>query len=109
MFGRAWPLRAPVRAGIVPSWSQLLGDTEVPCTVSSVPCFFLDFDGTSIVFAIVYGFCASICEKRVKPHFFMGNLLQCHPELNHYLPFVCACQNIFNFSASFWSFLDINS
>lgn len=43
MFGRAWPLRAPVRPGIVPSWSQLLDDVEVPCTVSSVPWFFWIF------------------------------------------------------------------
>lgn len=34
MFGRAWPVRAPVRPGIVPSWSQLLADVTVPCIVS---------------------------------------------------------------------------
>lgn len=34
MFGRAWPLRAPVRDGIVPSWPQLLNSHSVPCTVS---------------------------------------------------------------------------
>ena len=33
MFGRAWPLRAPVRDGIVPTWPELLGE-QVPCTVS---------------------------------------------------------------------------
>ncbi|EOA16514.1 hypothetical protein CARUB_v10004672mg [Capsella rubella] len=31
MFGRAWPIRAPVRPGIVPSWSQLLANLRVPC------------------------------------------------------------------------------
>ncbi|MCO5607000.1 hypothetical protein L7F22_061191 [Adiantum nelumboides] len=30
MFGRAWPLMAPVQAGIVPSWSAL-GLLDVPC------------------------------------------------------------------------------
>jgi serine carboxypeptidase-like clade 1 len=34
MFGRAWPLRAPVRDGNVPTWPNLLGD--VPCTDMSV-------------------------------------------------------------------------
>lgn len=34
MFGRAWPLRAPVRDGIVPTWPQLLNSNSVPCTVS---------------------------------------------------------------------------
>ncbi|XP_031100495.1 serine carboxypeptidase 1-like [Ipomoea triloba] len=32
MFGRAWPLRAPVRDGIVPTWPQLLQSGSVPCT-----------------------------------------------------------------------------
>ncbi|KAL5975387.1 hypothetical protein ACLOJK_019709 [Asimina triloba] len=31
MFGRAWPFRAPVREGIVPTWPQL-GSSSVPCT-----------------------------------------------------------------------------
>ncbi|RLM99704.1 serine carboxypeptidase 1-like [Panicum miliaceum] len=34
MLGRAWPLRAPVRAGRVPSWQELASD--VPCMVSSI-------------------------------------------------------------------------
>ena len=34
MFGRAWPHRAPVRAGLVPTWPQLMNSEEVPCTVS---------------------------------------------------------------------------
>lgn len=33
MFGRAWPLRAPVREGIVPTWPQLMDSNDVPCTV----------------------------------------------------------------------------
>lgn len=35
MFGRAWPLGAVVRPGIVPNWSQILADSSVPCIVSS--------------------------------------------------------------------------
>lgn len=34
MFGRAWPLRAPVRDGIVPTWPELMNSEDVPCTVS---------------------------------------------------------------------------
>lgn len=34
MFGRAWPFRAPVRDGIVPTWPQILNGENVPCTVS---------------------------------------------------------------------------
>ncbi|XP_004510209.1 serine carboxypeptidase-like 20 [Cicer arietinum] len=36
MFGRAWPLRAPVRDGIVPTWPQLINSNNVPCTDGSV-------------------------------------------------------------------------
>lgn len=36
MFGRAWPFRAPVREGIVPTWPQLLKDVSVPCTDDEV-------------------------------------------------------------------------
>lgn len=34
MFGRAWPFRAPVRDGIVPTWPQLLNSVYVPCISS---------------------------------------------------------------------------
>lgn len=52
MFGRAWPLRAPVRDGYVPTWPQLLNGEEVPCTVSNtnllsaVPDIYLKQDFT---------------------------------------------------------------
>ncbi|KAJ0014620.1 hypothetical protein Pint_21250 [Pistacia integerrima] len=36
IFGRAWPFRAPVRAGIVPSWPELMSSSS---TAVQVPCF----------------------------------------------------------------------
>ncbi|GMH20845.1 hypothetical protein Nepgr_022687 [Nepenthes gracilis] len=36
MFGRAWPLRAPVRAGIIPTWPQLSKNNNVPCMSDEV-------------------------------------------------------------------------
>ncbi|CAI9107286.1 OLC1v1006605C1 [Oldenlandia corymbosa var. corymbosa] len=41
MFGRAWPFRARVRAGIVPTWPQLLKE-EVPCTSDEVATAWLN-------------------------------------------------------------------
>ncbi|CAL5386089.1 unnamed protein product [Camellia sinensis] len=41
MFGRAWPLRAPVRDGIVPTWPQLLQSNNVPCTMLLAFCFMI--------------------------------------------------------------------
>jgi serine carboxypeptidase-like clade I len=34
MLGRAWPLRAPVREGRVPSWQEFA--SGVPCVVSNI-------------------------------------------------------------------------
>uniref|UniRef100_A0A2N9HTQ7 Carboxypeptidase n=1 Tax=Fagus sylvatica TaxID=28930 RepID=A0A2N9HTQ7_FAGSY len=42
MFGRAWPLRAPVRDGIVPTWPQLLNSDSVPCTDDEVATSWLN-------------------------------------------------------------------
>jgi hypothetical protein len=35
MFGRGWPLLAPLREGHVPSWPELNGNGLVPCMVGS--------------------------------------------------------------------------
>lgn len=36
IFGRAWPFRAPVKEGFVPTWPQLLNSENVPCTDDEV-------------------------------------------------------------------------
>ncbi|KAE8668752.1 Serine carboxypeptidase 1 [Hibiscus syriacus] len=36
MFGRAWPIRAPVIDEIVPSWPQLLDSLSVQCTEAAI-------------------------------------------------------------------------
>ena len=40
LFGRAWPLRAVVKDGIVPTWPQLSSFNNVPCVV------YIAFDDT---------------------------------------------------------------
>lgn len=35
LFGRAWPFRAPVREGRVPTWPEILMSDTVPCVVSN--------------------------------------------------------------------------
>lgn len=42
MFGRAWPLRAPVRPGNVPTWPQLIESNRVPCTDDEVATSWLN-------------------------------------------------------------------
>ncbi|GAA0144655.1 serine protease [Lithospermum erythrorhizon] len=42
MFGRAWPLAAPVRDGIVPTWPELLDVGSVPCTDDEVADIWLN-------------------------------------------------------------------
>ncbi|KAJ4795079.1 Carboxypeptidase [Rhynchospora pubera] len=42
IFGRAWPLRAPVRDGRVPSWNELASSGSVPCTNDEVATTWLN-------------------------------------------------------------------
>ncbi|KAJ3701620.1 hypothetical protein LUZ61_005325 [Rhynchospora tenuis] len=42
IFGRAWPLRAPVRDGRVPSWNELASTGLVPCTNDEVATAWLN-------------------------------------------------------------------
>ncbi|GLT64798.1 hypothetical protein SLA2020_372680 [Shorea laevis] len=42
MFGRAWPFRAPVRDGIVPTWPELLDSLSVPCIDDEVATSWLN-------------------------------------------------------------------
>lgn len=44
MFGRAWPLRAPVRDGFVPTWPQLLRSSNVPCINDEIATAWLNND-----------------------------------------------------------------
>uniref|UniRef100_A0A3Q7H4N0 Carboxypeptidase n=1 Tax=Solanum lycopersicum TaxID=4081 RepID=A0A3Q7H4N0_SOLLC len=42
MFGRAWPLNAPVKEGLVPSWPELLDNHHVFCTDDTVATAWLN-------------------------------------------------------------------
>ncbi|XP_030497220.2 serine carboxypeptidase-like 20 [Cannabis sativa] len=42
IFGRAWPFRAPVREGRVPTWPELLNSGNVPCTSDEVATAWLN-------------------------------------------------------------------
>ncbi|CAN4098617.1 unnamed protein product [Withania somnifera] len=42
MFGRAWPFKAPVREGHVPTWPEILNSLEVPCTDDRVATVWLN-------------------------------------------------------------------
>ncbi|KAL2539706.1 Serine carboxypeptidase-like 20 [Abeliophyllum distichum] len=42
MFGRAWPFRAPVKDGIVPTWPQLMENVYVPCIDDTVATAWLN-------------------------------------------------------------------
>ncbi|XP_016504046.1 serine carboxypeptidase-like 20 [Nicotiana tabacum] len=42
MFGRAWPFRAPVREGHVPTWPEILNGAHVPCTDDRVATAWLN-------------------------------------------------------------------
>ena len=41
MFGRAWPFKAPVKEGRVPTWPEILNGVAVPCTVTHSSSLFV--------------------------------------------------------------------
>ncbi|CAO2818972.1 unnamed protein product [Amaranthus hypochondriacus] len=45
IFGRAWPLRAPVREGRVPSWPEISNSVSVPCINDEVATAWLNDKG----------------------------------------------------------------
>ncbi|KAG6403516.1 hypothetical protein SASPL_135739 [Salvia splendens] len=62
IFGRAWPCRAPVRDGYVPTWPQLLNGENVPCTA--------DLTGRW-----------DLCTDRISFHHDAGSMIKYHKNL----------------------------
>ncbi|XP_058196663.1 serine carboxypeptidase-like 20 [Rhododendron vialii] len=42
MFGRAWPFKAPIRDGVIPTRQQILNNKHVPCTDDEVATLWLN-------------------------------------------------------------------
>ncbi|GMP48680.1 hypothetical protein CsSME_00015950 [Camellia sinensis var. sinensis] len=84
MFGRAWPLRAPVRDGIVPTWPQLLQSNNVPCTDDEVATSWLNNEAVRKAIHAEQGSVAGsweLCTGRILFRHDAGSMIKYHKNL----------------------------
>ncbi|KAI8012994.1 Serine carboxypeptidase-like 20 [Camellia lanceoleosa] len=84
MFGRAWPLRAPVRDGIVPTWPQLLQSNNVPCTDDEVASSWLNNEAVRKAIHAEKGSVAGsweLCTGRILFRHDAGSMIKYHKNL----------------------------
>ncbi|XP_073050557.1 serine carboxypeptidase 1-like [Primulina eburnea] len=84
MFGRAWPLRAPVIDGLVPSWPQLLSEVDVPCTDDEVATAWLNSEAVRRAIhaepkSVAGNF--ELCTDRLKFYHDAGSMIKYHKNL----------------------------
>ncbi|KAK6122205.1 hypothetical protein DH2020_044051 [Rehmannia glutinosa] len=82
IFGRAWPLRAPVRDGYVPTWPQLMNSESVPCTDDEVANAWLNNETVrkAIHAANVAGKW-ELCTDRIHYNHDAGSMIKYHKNL----------------------------
>ncbi|KAF8014705.1 hypothetical protein BT93_H0498 [Corymbia citriodora subsp. variegata] len=84
MFGRAWPLRAPVRDGRVPTWPELLNSNSVPCTDDEVATTWLnDKDVRKAIHAEEQSVAGEweLCTGRISFYHDAGSMIKYHKNL----------------------------
>ncbi|TXG55704.1 hypothetical protein EZV62_020960 [Acer yangbiense] len=84
MFGRAWPFRAPVREGRVPTWPELLNSNSVPCTDDEVATAWLnDAAVRKAIHADEVSIAGSweICTDRIEFSHDAGSMIKFHKNL----------------------------
>ncbi|KAK7256194.1 hypothetical protein RIF29_29632 [Crotalaria pallida] len=84
MFGRAWPLRATVKTGIVPSWPQLDANPNVPCTDDEVATEWLNNEAVRKAIhtakkSVVKEW--DLCTNQLEYHHNSGSMLAYHKNL----------------------------
>ncbi|KAK9159694.1 hypothetical protein Syun_006035 [Stephania yunnanensis] len=82
MFGRAWPLRAPVIDGIVPTWPQLMKYTTVPCVNDEVATSWLNNEAVRKALHVTEeSFTWELCTDRIFYNHDLGSMLNYHKNL----------------------------
>ncbi|KAG9447472.1 hypothetical protein H6P81_013600 [Aristolochia fimbriata] len=85
MFGRSWPLRAPVKAGRIPTWPELgLGTGEVPCTNDEIATAWLNNEAVrSAIHAQPQNVAGSwdLCTGRISFYHDAGSMINYHRNL----------------------------
>ncbi|KAI3829879.1 hypothetical protein L1987_04010 [Smallanthus sonchifolius] len=86
MFGRSWPFRAPVKAGYVPSWPELLNSAEnVPCTDDEVATIWLNNEEVRKAIHAdpirVVGNIWELCTNNIRYYHDAGSMIPYHSNL----------------------------
>ncbi|KAI3667884.1 hypothetical protein L6452_42954 [Arctium lappa] len=85
MFGRAWPFRAPVKAGYVPTWPELLNSAEnVPCTDDEVATKWLNNEAVrSAIHADPISVVGNweLCTDKIRYYHDAGSMIKYHQNL----------------------------
>ncbi|KAL3649257.1 carbohydrate-binding module 1 protein [Castilleja foliolosa] len=84
MFGRAWPLRAPVREGYVPTWPQLMDSESVPCTDDEVATAWLNNEAVRKAIHAESANLAGqweLCTDRIRLYHDSGSMIKYHKNL----------------------------
>ncbi|CAL0304582.1 unnamed protein product [Lupinus luteus] len=84
MFGRAWPLRQPVKSGNVPTWPQLSAGGNVPCTNDTVATDWLNNEVVRKAIHTVETSVVSkweLCTDNIKYSHDLGSMITFHKNL----------------------------
>lgn len=84
IFGRAWPLRAPVRDGYVPTWPQLSNSGNVPCIDDEVATSWLNNEAVrKAIHAEEESVAGSweLCTDRISYYHDAGSMIKYHKNL----------------------------
>ncbi|XP_048430042.1 serine carboxypeptidase-like 20 isoform X2 [Pyrus x bretschneideri] len=81
MFGRAWPLRAPVRDGIVPTWPELMDNESVPCINDEVATEWLNNESVRKAIHAETDFSWELCTSRIEFYHDSGSMIKYHMNL----------------------------
>ncbi|OVA19087.1 Peptidase S10 [Macleaya cordata] len=82
MLGHAWPRRAPVRDGIVPTWQQLLNRENVSCTGDEVATSWLNNDAVRKAIHSRQGNLTwELCTEKILYHHELRSMIPYHKNL----------------------------
>ncbi|KAI3853694.1 hypothetical protein MKW98_025211 [Papaver atlanticum] len=83
MFGRAWPFRAPVREGLVPTWPQILNGVggNVPCTDDEVATSWLNNEAVKKAIHAKENLDWELCTGNIEYYHDLGSMIPYHKNL----------------------------
>ncbi|KAI3987434.1 hypothetical protein MKX01_042438, partial [Papaver californicum] len=81
MFGRAWPFRAPVREGLVPTWPQILHGGSVECLDDEVATSWLNNKAVKKAIHAKENLNWELCTYNIEYYHDLGSMIPYHKNL----------------------------